>query len=517
MTVIWAALPILVILVLMLGFSWSAARAGLAGAVVAIAVAIGVFEFPATSVHSLSLAKGLTGVTTESLFTALVILWIIGPALGIYELQTRTGSADVLRASLARFAPNPTFMALLVAWFFAIFMEGAAGFGASVALAAPFLVAAGFQPTAAVVVSLVGHVVGVSFGAVGTPVIPQVTATGLSALELARNTGIYHSLLGWMPLAVLIMMVRRNGPTNTSNLSLWGWASIALACFVVPFTGFWWWVGPELPTLAGALVGGAAFILLLWVFKHRASEAPRSNDEDTGRGVLSAAAPYLILVALVLLTRLIPPLKQMLQRVEFHWELWDTYAGSIQPLYHPGTMLLIGFVAGGLVQGISLKALAHAAWGATRALLPVSVALAAMLFLSRMMVHANMTDVLAASAAQTAGRFWPALAPFVGALGTFVTGSATASNILFTQLQSETATALGLSRASIVGAQGFGAAVGNLICPHNIVAASATVGLVGQEGVILRRTVWVAIGYATLGAMLGLWILPWFSPLLASQ
>jgi lactate permease len=503
---IWAALPIFAILVLMLWRGWSAARAGIVGTAIALAIAVLVFGFPGALERSFGLPTAVAGIAAESCFTALAILWIIGPALGIHELQLRTGSAEVLRASLARFAPDPQIMALLVAWFFALFMEGAAGFGASVALAAPFLVAAGFQPVQAVTVTLIGHVVGVSFGAVGTPLIPQMAATGLSGLELARDTGIYHSVLGWLPLVVLVVMVRRSEACASPGRAIWGWTAAAFACFVIPYTALWWWVGPELPTLAGALVGGILFVSLLRVFGPRAASTA-STESQASLGALRAAAPYFTLVGLVLLTRLIPALRQFLQGIELRWELWGSFSGSIQPLYHPGTMLFVGFVAGALIQGVSVRSVTAAARDATRRLLPVSVALTAMLFLSRIMVHAEMTDVLALASAEAAGALWPALAPFVGVLGTFVTGSATASNILFTELQRETAIALGLPVAGVLGAQGFGAAVGNMICPHNVVAASATVGLEGQEGAILRRTAWVTLIYAALGAVFALWLL----------
>jgi lactate permease len=176
----------------------------------------------------------------------------------------------------------------------------------------------------------------------------------------------------------------------------------------------------------------------------------------------------------------------------------------MQPLYHPGTILLLGFVAGALLQRASPRTIADAVGDATLRLVPVAVALLAMLLLSRLMVHAGMTEVLAAAAAAGTGSAWPALAPFVGVLGTFVTGSATASNILFTDFQRETALALGLPVLGVVGVQGFGAAVGNMICPHNVVAAGATVGLEGREGEILRRTLWVALVYAGLGGLLAL-------------
>lgn len=505
-----AALPILVILVLMLGVGWSAVRAGTVGAAVALAVAVLGFGFPASLDPAMRLRTALGGTLAEAGFTALTILWIIGPALGIHQLQLRTGAAGVIRGALGAFAPDPQILALLVAWFFVLFMEGAAGFGSSVALAAPFLVAAGFRPVPAVTVALVGHVVGVSFGAIGTPIVPQAAATGIGGAELARATGIYHSLLGWLPLAVMLVLVRRSAPGGEPRRPAWGWAAVAYLCFAVPYTLLWRFVGPELPTLGGALFGGVVFVALLHRFGGRAPD-PRETDAPVERhplpDVARAAAPYLVLVALVLLTRLVPAVQAPLREVELGWTLTGPFSGSMQPLYHPGTMLLLGFVAGALLQRASPRTVAGAFRDATVRLLPVAVALMAMLVLARVMVHAGMTAALAGAAAAGAGSAWPALAPFVGVLGTFVTGSATASNILFTDFQAGTAVALGLPVAGVLGVQGFGAAVGNMVCPHNVVAAGATVGLQGREGEILRSTLWVALAYTTLGGLLALaWI-----------
>lgn len=501
---ILATLPILTILVLMLWARWSAAGAGIVGAAVALVTALLIFDFPERLGPDLGIAAALGGTAAEAGFTALTILWIIGPALGIHELQLRTGAAEVLRSTLSAFAPDPRILALLVAWFFALFMEGAAGFGASVALAAPFLAAAGFRPVEAVTAALLGHAVGVSFGAIGTPVLPQVALTGLSGLELARATGIYHSLLGWFPLAAMIGMVARFAPGDTAEGRIWVWTAVAFGCFVVPYTLLWRFVGPELPTLAGALFGGILFVLLIYMTNRGVpGRAARQRPEN----VFRAAAPYLVLVGFVLLTRLVPALRAVLQDIELQWSRGDVFSGSIQPLYHPGTMLLLGFTVGALLQGASRAEIAGAFVSATRRLVPVAIALVAMLVLSRLMVHGGMTAVLAATAAAGAGGAWPALAPFVGALGSFVTGSATASNILFTDFQRDTAIALGLPVPGLAGAQGFGAAAGNIICPHNLVAAGATVGLQGREGEVLKRTLWVALLYATLGGGVAWWIL----------
>ena len=514
MTALLAGLPIAAILVLMVGLRWSAGRAGAVGVAVALGVSLGHFGFPGPQVPELPAITALGGTAAEAGFTALTILWIIGPALGIYELQLRTGSAEVLRAALASFAPDPRILALLVAWFFALFMEGAAGFGASVALAAPFLVAAGFPPVQAVTVALIGHAAGVSFGAIGTPVVPQVAATGLSGLEIARATGPYHALLGWIPLTMAVVLVARAFPTGGVGGARIGlWTAAAFVCFVLPYSFFWAFVGPELPTVGGALIGGLLFVgLLRWLGPAPDGDAvPRAAGDTAsslgGGAVARAAAPYLVLVGLVLVTRLVPPVREVLQGPTLEWEMAGLFSGSFQPFYHPGTMLLLGFVAGAVIQRAGVERVLSAVLAATWRLLPVAGALLAMLALSRLMVHAGMTEELALAASGAAGDLWPALAPFVGALGTFVTGSATASNILFTDFQRDTAVAVGLPVRETVGAQGFGAAVGNIVCPHNVVAAGATVGLQGREGEILRRTLGAALLYTMAGGALGFLLL----------
>jgi lactate permease len=280
---------------------------------------------------------------------------------------------------------------------------------------------------------------------------------------------------------------------------------VAFLCFVAPYTLLWAFVGPELPTLAGALFGGLLFIALLGRFGSAAADRPAGATVRAST-VLKAAAPYLVLVSLVLLTRLVPDLRRPLQSFVLQWRMQGGFEGSMQPLYHPGTMLLLGFVVGALLQRTAVRTVASAVRSATRVLIPVAAALVAMLLLSRVMVHAGMTQALALAAAAGAGGVWPALAPFVGMLGTFVTGSATASNILFTDFQRETALALELPIVGVIGVQGFGAAVGNMVCPHNVVAAGATVGLEGREGEILRSTLGIAALYAGAGGLLALWL-----------
>jgi lactate permease len=236
--------------------------------------------------------------------------------------------------------------------------------------------------------------------------------------------------------------------------------------------------------------------------------SPKTKDDTTSEpdltptNILKAAAPYLVLVALVLVTRLIAPVSSILRAVVLEWSLAATFSGSMELLYHPGTLLAVSFGLGAVWQGASKQDVRSALAAASQQLVGVAVALLVMLSLSRLMVHATMISTLATSAASSLGSIWPLLAPFVGILGTFVTGSATASNILFSDFQFATANDLGLSPLTILGVQGFGAAVGNMICPHNIIAASATVALTGEEGAVLRRTLGICLGYTLLGGLM---------------
>ncbi|ACJ00664.1 L-lactate permease [Rhodospirillum centenum] len=511
--------PILLILVLMVVFRRPAATAAGVGLALGVVVALALFEVAVplpdagdgASALSTSVAAGLGGVALEAAFLAATILWIIFPALCLHELQTATGAVDRIRASLTGLSGDPRLLAILLGWFFALFIEGAAGFGTPAALTAPMLVAVGFAPVQAVTLALVGHSIGVSFGAVGTPVLPQIAVTPFSGPELAQAVAVLHGMSGWVMLLFLVRYARvTEGPlaAGMTGRTVLPWAALAAVLFVVPYLALAFAVGPELPTLGGALVGGLLFVLIL----RRSGDGrraaapvpavPAAAGAVSGRGLLWAGLPYLAVLALILATRLVPPVQEALRAVVVDWTMTGGFSGRVEPLYHPGTMLLAGFLLGGLAQGVGVGTLAGAMRRAAARLPTVALALLAMLALARLMVHSGMITTLADAAAAGLGPVWPLLAPLVGILGAFVTGSATASNILFTDFQQATAQTLGLPVLPLLGSQNFGAAVGNIICPHNIIAACALVGIAGREGEVLRRTLLPCAVYALLGGAL---------------
>ncbi|WP_061963374.1 L-lactate permease [Demequina aurantiaca] len=521
-----AAIPIVAVLLLMVVAKWSAVAAGAVAAVGAMVLALTAFDFGGED-WGFTSVEGVIGIVARAAWTALTVMLIIGPALGIHHLQQRTGATNVLERGLSRITPDPRVAALLIVWFFTMFIEGAAGFGTPVALAAPFLVAAGFKPVTAVVGALIGHATAVPFAAVGTPTLAQGALTDYSLGDLSWAVAPYQLIVG----AVLAVFIARLlGTMSTEQGPPWRWMAIAYVAFFIPFLLLAKFVGPELPSLAGSLVGALVFIgVIRWVAKRRASTPvpalvgsggeyveipdaiadpalelgasdshiePAPKESTASRApemsMLAAGAPYLLLVALVLVTRLVPPVRDAARSVTWSWELFGAFGESIEPFYHPGILLALAFVGGGLIQRSGARNMGQAFVDATLQLRPVFLALVAMVTVAFTMSESGMTAQLALAAAGV-GAAWPFLAPAVGALGTFMTGSATASNFLFTEFQDQTAQSAGLNPLPLLGAQNSGAAVGNIICPHNVVAAAATVGLSGREGEVLKRTLPAAL------------------------
>lgn len=495
MTAAFASLPLVAVVGLMLGLRWRAVYAGLAGLAVAVVLAIGLFGLGSTRLAAFGPAAATGGALLEAGFTTVSILWIIFPALMLYELQNRSGALVTLRAAVGQVSTAPRVQVVLIAWFFGLFMEGAAGFGTPVALTAPLLVGLGYKPTRAVALALIGHGAGVSFGALGTPVLAQAALSAIPVAEIARETALLNAAVGWSLLVALVWLAGDRAPTRRE----WAMAGLAGVCFYAPYLALALWVGPELPTVGGALLGGVGFAVIMSLRR----KVVASLD---GRQVIQAILPYGIIVVLVLATRLIPPLTEALRSVNLTWSIEGEFSGEMRPLYHPGAILLVGLLVGGLLQGRTLAQFGAAAAAAAGRLILVAAALLAMLALSRVMVHAGMIEILAGAAAATGG-LWPFIAPFTGVLGTFVTGSATASNILLTPFQSNAAEALDLAPVSMTAAQGYGAGVGNIICPHNIVAAGATVGLNGQEGEVLRQTLSVCLPSVVLAGAVVFWLM----------
>jgi lactate permease len=479
--VLLALLPILLLLGLLVGARWSAVQAGLTSAAAAAAVAALGFGYGTS-------ASDWLGPLLEAGFIAGTILWIIFGALCIHEYQTKSGAVAVFGRWLGSFGEDRRVTALFIAWFFALFLEGAAGFGTPVALAAPLLVGIGLSPVRALTLVLIGHAVGVSFGAIGTPIIPLLAAAVVSPTTLSVGIALLHAALGWSLAALVFRTADRRASGG------WSWPLAAALAFFVPYVALAGLIGPELPTLGGALAGALAFVAFARARHPRGSAIPTHE-------LIASALPYLLVILIILVTRLVSPLQEGLAAAAIEWSYAGRFEGSAAPLYHPGTILILAFLVTGLFRGGG--DLAPAAARAAARLPMVALALFAVLVVARLMNHSGMISLLAANAAAIMGSAFPLAAPAIGALGSFIAGSATGSNIIFAEFQVATAAASNVPAIVTLVGQGMGSGIGNIIAPHNIIAGAATVGLIGREGRVLRRTLPICLVYvAAAGGLL---------------
>jgi lactate permease len=490
-----ASLPLLAVLVLMLRFRWGGAKAGAVGWTVAFLVA------------ALRFGAGwrlLVHAQVKGALLSLFVLYVIWAALLLYRVTDEAGALSAVGAGLPRLTPDRGLQALLLGWVFGAFLQGVSGFGVPVAVVAPLLVGLGFPPLAAVVISSVGHTWAVTFGSLGSSFYALIAATGRSGEELAPWAAVMLGLACLSCGAGTLWAAggRRALRAGLVPLLLIGPVMAGVQLLVV--THGLWSIGGMVAGLAGLAVGVA------WARLERGSagfadqvyNSPmQPNPSGKGMSLGWALFPYGLLVAIVLAAQLLPPVRdfvgQVVVRVQFP-ELttargWVTPPGegrTINVFGHAGALLIYaslvtyglfrrqGRYAPGAVRRIARAVVQRAARS--------SLGIAAMVGMAVTMEHAGMTHLLADGVARVAGPAFPLVAPFIGALGAFMTGSNTNSNVVFGGLQQQVATLVGVSPLIILAAQTAGGAVGSLFAPAKVIVGCSTVGLGGEEGPVLR-------------------------------
>lgn len=541
---ILAAVPIALTLVLMAGLTWPARR------VMPLAwLAASFLALFAWRVSPLRLAAA----SLEGALGALNILLIVFGALLLLNTLVTGGAMARISGGFNGISRDRRIQALIAGWIFVCFIEGAAGFGTPAALAAPLLVGLGFPPLAAAMITLIFNSTPVVFGAVGATIMVGmgtalqglVPAAELPAFlcRIGGTAAILNTLTGtFLPVLALAMLTRYFGANRSfrEGLAAAPFALFAGLAFTLPHLAFAFLFGPELPSVLGALAG---MPLVVWAARRgflaprQAWDFPRPGSAEwgldwglppaaeevspaagkTAMSLFRAWLPHLAVALLLAATRL-PAfgLREPLRAVNLSWTGILGQEGvsfSLQPLYNPG---LFPFLAVALLtvalhkmQGKAVRS----AWAATlRQLLPTAVALVFAVAMVRVMVHSGvnqagypgMLPALSGAAAAAVGRAWPLAAPLVGALGAFISGSHTVSNILFGGFQYSVAEALGFSPTVVLALQAIGGAVGNMVAVHNVVAVCAVAGILGREGKIIRRNLLPALLYALFAGFLGL-------------
>ena len=541
-----ALFPIALGGILLVGFRVPAKHAMPAAYVAAVAVAFGVWQMSPSRIAAASI---------QGLFLTFDLLFIIfGAILLLYTLE-RSGGVAAIRRSFNGISDDRRVQVVIVAWLFGSFIEGAAGFGTPAAVVAPLLVALGFPAAAAVMMGMMIQSTAVTFGAVGTPVLvglsgglggeafsAALAAADMTMLDYLRavtaKAVVFHAIAGvLMPTWMIVMLTRFFGANKswTEGLSILPFALVGGLAFTVPYTLIGIFFKPEFPSLLGAPIGLAIVVWIArkgwllpadhWDFPPRESWSPdwiSGLEEDLadvpeGKGISAPAAwaPYALLGLLLALTRF-PELgiDALLKKLDFAWAdiLGSGITATTTPLYLPGFILLVVVLITALLHRMELRDLKAAFIDSTKVLVGAGVVLVFTVPMVRVYINSDVNGAemlsmplaMAEWVAGNVGSVWPFFAPMTGALGAFIAGSNTVSNLMFSAFQFGVAERLAMSTVVIVALQAVGAAAGNMIAIHNVVAASATVGLLGKEGATLRKTILPAIYYLLVVGTLGM-------------
>ncbi len=525
-----ASLPILALLVLLVGRRWSSSSAAPVALAAAVLVALLLFRTPLETVAAAS-GKGI--------WDAIFVLYVVWPALILYNTADDARAFVAMQRGVRRLMPDRLLVVLAFAWVLASFIQSIAGFGTPLAVTTPLLIGLGVQPVYAVVLPIIGAAWANAFGSLGATWLATLSVVDLpnQALTLRYAAGLLWipNLLGGLAVAWLYgrwWAIRRGGP--------------AIVVISLLHSGLLFLLLPLLPTVACFLATSAAllvtFALNRWGFyrqhdenepaiifteeaTRREEEEERQREGDGQRGadeqspdeempmpLWLAFAPYMVLALLAVVALVIPPVNDYLEQVQVglpfpatttgygvQREATDAYA-AFAPLTHPGTLLLISAAIGYWLysrRGLypEGKGIGGILSDAAREALPATTAIVGLILISKVMDHSGEIIILALGIARVAPSIvYVALSPWIGILGSFITSSNTASNVLFAPLQATAAQAEEVAVELAIAGQTAGGSTGNAIAPGDALLGATVAGIAGQLGAILRSAIlWTLI------------------------
>ncbi|HSJ53224.1 MAG TPA: L-lactate permease [Anaerolineae bacterium] len=529
-----ALLPLAAILVLLLGLRWKAATAAPIGYFLAVLAAFLVFDTSAQNV-ALQTAKGM--------WDAVFILYVIVPALLLYQVSRQAGAFDRLRRGIERYTPNNLLHILAFGWVFASFLQGITGFGAPIAVTAPLLVAVGVRPLWAVVLPLIGHAWANTFGtlAVAWEGLELVTAMPdpaqtaiLTAVMLLVGNLLAGFFIAWLygrldgvrealPAVLIIAAIQGLGQLLLAplvpTLAAFVPATLSVgAVLLLARTG--WYKGPSQVKESQVMEAGEQEAQGKEERESQAQEAAGGKGTGEQMPLWMAFAPYIVLIALIVLVLLIPPVTDFLEQFEIGLpfprletgmgvvtEAEEAYS-AFSPLTHPGTFLLVAtivayliFKTQGYIKGTKID---DVLVDSIKTSIPSAMALFALVPLAKVMEGSGQILELALGIASVAtGPVYAFLAPLVGSIGSFMTSSNLSSNILFGSLQESTADALGITTVVTLAGQTAGAALANSIAPGNVLLGIGAVGLAGKTGEVISKTIFYTLAAVVLAGIVG--------------
>lgn len=509
MSIFLSLLPILLLIVLMVGFKmrgdWSAVCALLT------AVAVALFAVPnmegfgaiAEDFGPVYVFWAFVEGTLKAVFPILIIIMM---AIYSYNILLESKQIDVIKQQFTGISSDKRIQVLLIVWGFGGLLEGMAGFGTAVAIPAAILIGLGFKPGFSALVSLIGNSVATGFGAVGVPVITlakEAHGSDVSASLIqivAGDVVLQLTVLMFMIPFVILYLTDTSKKYIIPNILLT--LMVGGISLVAQFAAAYW-IGAETPAIIGSI---ACIIFLVSYAKITEPKREAPASKLTGAQLGKAWAVYgCILFFILLASPLSGPISAFLKETlvsKIHLPIYaEGKTFNFGWLSNAGLMLFLGAFIGGMIQGVSVSKLFGILGQTVVKLNKSAVTIISLVAMSAVMSHAGMIECIANALVAATGSLYPLFAPLVGAIGTFATGSDTSSNILFGKLQANVADQLGMNKSWLAAANTAGATGGKIISPQSIAIATASCDQQGQEGAILRSALPYALFYVIIAGI----------------
>jgi len=517
-----AAIPILYLFWALAYMRMKGHWAAISGLTIAVLTAVIGFGMPPQ--------QAVLAAILGSLFGLWPVAWIVITAIFILSLSMRTGQFEIIRNSLASVTDDRRIQALLIAFSFGAFIEGAAGFGTPVAITAAVLIGLGFEPLYAAGICLIANTAPVAFGAIGIPIIVASQVSGIDQMAISQLVGRTLPFLSVLiPFYLVILMAGWE-----KGMTVWPACLVSGGSFGITQWFVSNYIGPTLPDIMASLVSIVCLTVFVhlwhpkesWTFEHEPDSAGREKLRYNGGQVFRAWAPFIILSLLVAAWG-VKPIRAVLDyyalvpiKIEGLHNMVIRGGKPMAAVYNfnmlsaAGTAILFAAIFSIPVMGASVSTVVTVGMDTLKRLRWSVVTISAILGFAFIMNYSGMAVTLGYAFAQT-GVFFPFFAAFLGWLGVFMTGSDTSANALFGKLQEVTARQIGVDPVVTVAANTSGGVCGKMISPQSLSVATAAVGLVGHESDILHFTLKHSLILTTvigIFALLQAYVIQWMVP-----
>ncbi len=469
-----------------------------------------------TAVEALFLWKQkIIDVLTGGLEGFAMAIWpiclVIVAAVFTYNLVVHTKNMELIKKMLTSVSKDKRILVLIISWGFGGFMEGMAGFGTAVAIPAGILCGLGFDPIFAAMVCLVANTTPVAFGSIGIPTVTAANVTGFSPHMTASYVVLQLAIMVILvPFFLVFITGKHEGAKGLGDYKEILFITLMSGVsFLIPQYLTAKFIGAELPAVIGSVCSMAVTIILAKVMlKGKSSKFDVELEEDeneeslTVKDALVAWSPFiLVLVFLLLTSTLVPAIHDPLSAIKSDVPIYTGEGAAPYTftwLATPGVLILIAAFIGGIIQKCPIGEIFTVLGKTIVQMLKTIITIMAVLATAKIMGYSGMTQSIADFIVRVTGSFYPLVAPLIGSIGTFVTGSSTSSSVLFSKLQASTGAELNINQIWLVAANTVGSTAGKIISPQSIAVATAATATVGKESEILTKVIKYFVLFAVI-------------------